>query len=114
MAKNSIELAWEKLDCLEQNGLITGYSVIFYKIIRDYSRINPRKVKSSPSNTITIDRLDPGTKYSMAVAARNAKGVGPYSPKLHVQTRPTGECELDFCRYISICASKTCINNVMF
>ena len=96
VGKKSIKLKLEKLDCLEQNGFITGYSVIYKRMMPQFSRLNPHWEVNSTSTKITLGPLDPGTNYSIAVAARNMAGVGPYSPNFHVQTRTIGECMLDF------------------
>ena len=87
VGKKSIELKLEKLDCVEQNGLITGYSVIYQRIMPHNFRLNPHWEVNSTSTKITLGPLDPGTNHSIAVAARNMAGVGPYSPNFHVQTR---------------------------
>ena len=94
--KTFVELAWDQLECFEQNGMVKDYSVTLNKKIRTY--FVRQREEISRTTTITFEFLLPGTMYSIAVAARNAEGVGPYSPKIYVETDSRGvfQC-LSFC-----------------
>ena len=102
MGKKYIELKWKKLNCLEQNGFITGYSVLYTRIMPQFRRRNQHSEVRTPSTKVILGPLDPGTNYSITVAAFNMEGVGPYSPNIHVRTRIEGKCMLDFLRMGSI------------
>ena len=102
VGKKYIALDLEEVDCFEQNGFITGYSVIYKSTQIRPSKLNYRYEANSPSTKITLGPLDPGTMYTITAAARNVEGVGPYSPKIRVQTRTLGECMLNFCACRSI------------
>jgi hypothetical protein len=76
---------WTGIDCPEQNGVITGYMVEFFKHGTDATRM---MVKST---AFTANRLDSGSLYVFRVAAVNEFGVGPFSDFVSLSTPLIGK-----------------------
>ena len=95
VGKNYIDLNLKEVDCFEQNGLITGYLVMYETTRIHPPRLTYRKNVFSRSTNITLGPLNPGAMYTIQAAARNAEGAGPYGPRIHLHTH-LGECMLKF------------------
>ena len=79
----TITVQWEEVDCSEQNGITTGYSVEYWEVeAGNGSALN----MTVSGDNATISSLLPSTKYSVRVAAENSNGTGPYSTALIVET----------------------------
>ena len=80
----SITVLWEPVPCVQQNGVITNYSI-------NYSESS---VTSGPfvatTLSFTATSLFPGTLYTFEVAAVNSEGTGPYEQQVVSTTIPTG------------------------
>ena len=74
---NSITVQWEPVDCIDSNGVITGYSV-------RYGEEGTTEVVSG--NETTITGLESSTTYSIQVAAVNSAGTGVYSDPITAET----------------------------
>ena len=84
----SVVLTWNELDCLLQNGDITGYMI---RYVRDSQPI----ADSSSTRTYTVQELIPFTEYSFSVAAVNSVGTGPFSEQsMTISTPESSECRL--------------------
>ena len=78
---STISLQWEMVECLHQNGDITGYSV-------QYEEAGTNVVETKNLN-ITLSQLTPFIEYSISVAAVNANGIGVYTKNISVKTTGT-------------------------
>ena len=70
----NITVKWDPVDCMHQNGLITGYSIQYYQQGRQAETINNTTVMLE----FTITDLQPYTVYVIGVAAVNDAGIGVY------------------------------------
>ena len=83
----SISIHWNEVDCVERNGVITGYSVRYGLFLAPQEK----NITMDENREFSIDRLLIRTKYSFEVAAINGDGVGAYSSVVNVTTAvPTG------------------------
>ena len=84
VTSSSITVQWEAVDCIHQNGDITGYSVRYGEI---GSAEREKTVSMTSSVTMyTITGLSTFTNYSIEVAAVNSAGAGVYSDDIIVET----------------------------
>ena len=81
---SNITVLWGRVDCIDQNGDITGYTVR-YGVEGSESKNNHEV--SVGATTTTITELDLATKYSIEVAAVNSAGIGVYSHPIIVTTK---------------------------
>ena len=65
-------VTWEAIECHEQNGPITGYTVEFEE--QDGARIPGEVVDRS----FAVSGLTPATRYTFRVAGVNSDGTGPF------------------------------------
>ena len=88
----TITLTWDKLNCVDRNGAITGY-MVQYGITTFNISVNV----TGTSASVTASGLVPLTTYMFRIAAVNSDGVGPYSGRHSLNTLfPSGK------RYIII------------
>ena len=80
---SSITVQWRAVDCIHQNGNITGYSV-YYWVQR--SSILSVNVSGGAAMALTLTGLSSSTTYSIDVAAVNNAGVGKHSDSITVKT----------------------------
>ena len=80
----NITVQWETLDCIDQNGDITGYSVRYEAV--DSGSTDSVTVEGNSTTSDTVTGLNSSTTYSVEVAAVNGAGVGVYSDPLSVST----------------------------
>ena len=80
----SITIHWEGVNCIHQNGHITGYSVRYW-----VQRISTHTLNVSGGTTtaFTLTGLSNSTTYSIDVAAVNNAGIGRYSDSIMVKTK---------------------------
>ena len=74
VTSSSITVQWGKVDCIECNGNITGYFVLY-----DVVGSGTKQTMSVSGNSATISSLMSSTNYSVQVAAVNSAGIGVYS-----------------------------------
>ena len=84
---------WDPVSCLNQRGPITAYK-LWYNNGAENISLN---ISGANNRTYELTGLTPSTRYTIAVAAVNDAGTGPYSdPPLTVWTLSsmcgTGEC----------------------
>ena len=77
----SITIHWEGVDCIHQNGNITGYSVRYW-VPRSSTHI--LNVSGGTTTAFTLTGLSNSTTYSIDVAAVNNAGIGKYSDAMPV------------------------------
>ena len=68
---------WGEVPCIDQNGVITGYSVQYVVVGSGNTMTMP--VDGAATTQTTIDNLMSSTTYSIQVAAVNSEGTGVYS-----------------------------------
>jgi len=87
--ETSITIAWDAVNCIERNGIVTGYVVRFTPPSTSGNNTVMVSGTGGAGGMVTIDGLDPSTQYSIQVAAVNSDGdVGVFSTALSVQTAP--------------------------
>ena len=87
---SSIDVNWGKVSCQHRNGEITGYVVVYMKILsreRGERRQTQEGMVMVNGQTATIDNLDPLTEYSVMVAAVNSAGTGVFSEPVTAITK---------------------------
>ena len=94
-SSRSILVTWETIDCIEHNGVITGYSVEF----QDEGGAGiPDEVMGE---SFTASGLTPNTSYTFRVAGVNANGTGPYTELITINTAINSEEATSFSPEIS-------------
>ena len=73
----TITLTWDEINCVDRNGVITGY-MVHYGITTFNTSLNVTGTSAS-DRTFTASGLVPLTTYMFRIAAVNSDGVGPYS-----------------------------------
>ena len=81
---SSIIVRWGLVNCIQQNGEITGYSVK-YGVQGDGST-QTVNVSGSDTTETTISGLNSSTSYTIEVAAVNSAGIGIFSNTIMEQT----------------------------
>ena len=71
-------IAWNKVNCSQHNGLITGYTVMISNSSITYNL-------NSTERYIILNDLVFGTVYNISIAAVNSVGRGPFSDPIAVQ-----------------------------
>ena len=82
----SINLNWLEIDCIECNGVITNYTVVFQE---QGGAVIPGEVNVM-DRTFSASGLTPHTNYIFRVAGVNSNGTGPYSNGIQVMTEEDG------------------------
>ena len=79
------------IDCIECNGVITNYTVVFQE---QGGTVNTGEVNVM-DRTFTASGLTPHTNYIFRVAGVNSNGTGPYTNNTMVMTEEDGNNNLD-------------------
>ena len=87
VTSTSVNLNWLKIDCIERNGVITDYTVVFQE---QGGAVIPGDVNVM-NRTFTASGLTPHTNYIFRVAGVNSNGAGPYSSDITVLTAEDGK-----------------------
>ena len=93
----SVTVSWDAIECLERNGEITDYTVLFQQ--QGGARL-PGEVNVT-ERTFTASGLTPHTNYTFRVAGGNSNGTGPFSNNV---TALTSEDSTYICVYVQRCA----------
>ena len=80
---SSITVQWGAVDCIHQNGNITGYSVRYWV---QRSSTHTLNVSGGAATAFTLTGLSNSTTYNIDVAAVNNAGIGKYSDAIMVKT----------------------------
>ena len=78
---SNVTVSWDVIECIERNGVITGYTVEFQK----QDGTNTRVVNAA-GQTFTASGLTPHTNNTFRVAGVNNNGTGPYSDAITILT----------------------------
>ena len=71
----SVSVSWSTIECIERNGEITNYTVVFQE---QGGAVIPGEVNVM-DRTFTASGLSPHTNYTFRVAGFNSNDTGPYS-----------------------------------
>jgi len=87
MSPHKISLTWEKVPQGFMNGDLLGYNVTYQRVMvggvrKDFEPVLQKEVDKQQL-TLTLDNLEPYSKYKISVAAKTIKGLGPYTPFTH-------------------------------
>ena len=77
-------VTWSAIECIDQNGIITGYAVQFQE--QDGRASVAGGVVNVNNRTYTVSGLSPATRYTFRVAGITSGGQGPLSPARVVTT----------------------------
>lgn len=80
-----ILVTWDEVPADDQNGVITGYTIIYYPLTQNHSGPEVRKIDSS-QHRIDLTGLLASVNYSIRVFASTVKGDGPSSNPIVVTT----------------------------
>ena len=75
VTSTNVNINWRQIDCIERNGVITNYTVVFQE---QGGAVIPGEVNVM-NRTFTASGLTPHTNYIFRVAGVNSNGTGPYS-----------------------------------
>ena len=81
---SNITVQWGAVDCIHQNGNITGYSVRYWV---QRSSTHTANVSEGAATALTLTGLSNSGIYSIDVAAINNAGTGKYSDPITVNTK---------------------------
>ena len=76
-SSSTITVQWGEVPCIDQNGVITGYSVQYG--VMGSGNTQTVAVDGAAATEATIGDLMSSTTYSIQVAAVNSEGTGVYS-----------------------------------
>ena len=82
MTSTSFIINWPMIACIERNGVITNYTVIFQE---QGGAVIPGEVNVM-DRTFTASGLTPHTNYTFRVAGVNSNGTGPYTNVMLILT----------------------------
>ena len=106
----SVSVSWNAIDCIERNGVITGYKIEFQE--QGGARILGEVV----NEMFSIHGLIPHTNYTFRVAGVNSNGTGPYSDITNILTNEYGSwlcLDLQLHVNVTIFAAPGVISNLM-
>ena len=75
VTSRSVVINWDMILCIERNGVITDYTVVFQE---QGGAMIPGEVNVM-DRTFTASGLTPHTNYTFGVAGVNINGTGPHS-----------------------------------
>ena len=99
VTSTSITVVWEEINCIDRNGRITSYDVMYGElgeVMRMMSGISER--------SFTANELRPFTNYTFQVRGVNSVDSGPYSDLIIITTPEAGNL-IESCYYVCITPS---------
>ena len=82
-SSTSILVLWDEVPVVEQNGIITGYTITYQSQTENHNDSVPAGVDDRGKN---ITGLKEYVDYNITVFASTVKGAGPSSPVFVVRT----------------------------
>ena len=79
-------MTWDAIDCIERNGVITGYEVELHRMATIVIPVDWEVV----GETFTAGSLQPFSVYTFRVAGVNIAGTGPFSDAITIRTPEDG------------------------
>ena len=92
----SVSVSWSTIECIERNGEITDYTVVFQE---QGGVMIPGEVNVM-DRTFIASGLTPHTNYTFKVAGVNSIDTGPYTSNIIIQTNDDGRFWLKCYTYI--------------
>ena len=86
VTSTNVNINWRQIDCIERNGVITDYTVVFQE---QGGAVIPGEVNVM-DRTFTASGLTPHANYTFRVAGVNSNGTGPYTNGTMVTTEEDG------------------------
>ena len=83
----SVSVSWSTIECIEQNGVITDYTVVFQEV---GGMMIPGEVNVM-DRTFTASGLTPYTNYTFRVAGVNSINTGLFTNTITIQTDEDGK-----------------------
>ena len=94
-----MNVSWNKVHCIGQNGPITGY-LLYYTNTTFNDNVN---ITGGDNRQYILTGLTPYTNYTVTVRAYNDAGIGPTSNETIQQTVESGKYTLIFSIKCSLC-----------
>ena len=91
VSSTEIEVSWEEVPAINENGVITVYEVLYTPLMTFEGQISTNTTNTSQLN-ITLTGLQEYVEYSISVRAYTSVGPGPYSDG--VVNRTLEDCKL--------------------
>ena len=91
VSSTEIEVSWEEVPAINENGVITVYEVLYTPLMTFEGQISANTTTTSQLNT-TLTGLQEYVEYSISVRAYTSVGPGPYSDG--VVNRTLEDCKL--------------------
>ena len=89
MTSTIFVINWQMIACIERNGVITSYAVVFQE---QGGAVIPGEVNVI-NRTFTASGLTPHTNYSFRVAGVNSNGTGPFTNVMLILTDEDGNSQ---------------------
>ena len=97
-----IELMWEEVPAIDQNGIITVYKVEYTQSTFDPVPWTLSVIVKAPALTTNLTALEAYVTYSIRIRALTPVGPGPYSSYMNATT--SQDCELAcVCARVNVC-----------
>ena len=90
MSPTEIEVSWEEVPAIDENGMITMYEVQFVPLETFEGQISASTTNTSQLNT-TLTGLQEYVEYNISVRAYTSVGPGPYSDLVVNRTLEDGK-----------------------
>jgi len=103
-SSSSITVQWGAVDCIHQNGDITGYIVQY--AIHSYGSVESKHVSRGDATEAMLTGLVGNTTYYIEVAAVNSAGIGEYSNPITGKAASKGNLAL--LTLFSLCDTGVC------
>ena len=83
----SVSVSWSTIECIERNGAITDYTVMFQEV----GGMMITGTLNVMARTFTASGLIPYTNYTFRVAGVNSINTGPFTNTITIQTDEDGK-----------------------
>ena len=90
LSSTEIQVNWTEVPEIDQNGVITGYEVMYEPLMNFSGQITTLTVNTT-NLSITLMDLEEYVEYSISVRAYTSVGPGPYSVGIVRRTLEDGK-----------------------
>ena len=92
MSSTEIEVLWEEVPAIDENGVITVYEIQFVPLETFGGQITSDTVNTSDGSVLmmVLTGLEEYVEYDISVRAYTSAGPGPYSDAVTVRTLEDG------------------------